>query len=77
MRTPVQCVLLRGLGTDISTEAFRCPEALFQPSIIGSNFTGVSETMYQAIQRCDEDVRRDMFKNVVLTGGSTMFKGES
>lgn len=61
--------------TVISTEAFRCPEALFQPSIIGSNYTGISETMYQAIQRCDEDVRRDMFKNVVLSGGSTMFRG--
>ena len=28
---------------------------------------------YQSIMKCDVDIRRDLYRNTVLSGGSTMF----
>jgi len=30
---------------------------------------------YESIMKCDLDIRRDLFGNVVLSGGTTMFPG--
>jgi hypothetical protein len=55
--------------------SFRAPEALFQPSFIGLEATGIHETTYNSIFKCDLDIRRDLYGNVVLSGGTTMFPG--
>ncbi len=57
----------------IGTERFKCPEVLFQPKLIGKEMQGIHEQTYQAIQKSDIDVRKDLFSNIVLSGGSTMF----
>ena len=36
---------------------------------------GIHETTYNSIMKCDVDIRRDLYENVVLSGGSTMFPG--
>jgi actin beta/gamma 1 len=59
----------------IGNERFRCPEALFQPSFLGMEQVGIHELIYQSIMRCDVDIRKDLFGNIVLSGGSTMFEG--
>jgi actin beta/gamma 1 len=59
----------------LGTERFRCPEVLFQPSLIGKESSGIHETTFQSIARSDIDIRRDLYANVVLSGGTTMFKG--
>ncbi|KAJ3124535.1 hypothetical protein HK098_001084 [Nowakowskiella sp. JEL0407] len=59
----------------IGNERFRCPEALFQPSYLGIESAGIHETVYNSIQKCDMDVRRELFGNIVLSGGSTMYPG--
>jgi actin-related protein len=59
----------------IKEERFRCPETLFKPSQIGLEETGIHEKSYQSIMKCDVDVRKDLYANVVLSGGSTMFEG--
>ncbi|KIJ49413.1 hypothetical protein M422DRAFT_777370 [Sphaerobolus stellatus SS14] len=59
----------------IGNERFRAPEALFQPSLMGLEATGIHETLYNSIQRCDLDIRRDLFQNIVLSGGTTMYPG--
>tara|TARA_B100001769_G_C21856163_1_gene463898 strand:- start:175 stop:738 length:564 start_codon:yes stop_codon:yes gene_type:complete len=59
----------------IGNERFRCPEVLFQPSLIGMETPGIHETTYNSIMRCDVDIRRDLYANIVLSGGSTMFPG--
>lgn len=43
--------------------------------MIGLSCSGISETLYNSIGKCDDDIREEMYKNVVLSGGSTMFKG--
>jgi len=59
----------------VHTERFRCPEVLFQPSLVGKEAMGIHDTTFQSIMKCDVDIRRDLFSNVVLSGGSTMMPG--
>ncbi|KAE8720411.1 Actin-3 [Hibiscus syriacus] len=59
----------------IGAERFRCPEVHFQPSLIGMEAAGIHETTYNSIMMCDVDIRKDLYGNIVLSGGSTMFPG--
>ncbi|MBA0600486.1 hypothetical protein Gorai_006673 [Gossypium raimondii] len=61
----------------IGAERFRCPEVLFQPSLIGMEAAGIHETTYNSIMKCDVDIRKDLYGNIVLSGGTTMFPGIS
>ncbi|KAJ7340758.1 actin 2 [Mycena albidolilacea] len=61
----------------IGNERFRAPEALFQPSMLGLEAQGIHEITFNSIVKCDMDIRRDLYGNVVLSGGSTMFPGIS
>lgn len=72
---------------------YRCPEALFQPSYLGSEDEGIHEMVWNTIAkyvinisainngltigecRCDIEIRRDLWSNVVVAGGSAMFRG--
>jgi len=59
----------------IANERFRCPEALLQPSFLGREHAGIHMTTYQSIMKCDIDIRKDLFSNIVMSGGSTMYPG--
>jgi len=59
----------------IGNERFRCPEVLFQPSLIGKEAAGVHDCTFQTIMKCDVDIRRDLYANIVLSGGTTMYPG--
>jgi len=58
----------------IGNERFRCPEVLFQPSFIGIEQQGVHQLTFQSIMKCDVDIRKDLYANTVMSGGTTMFK---
>jgi len=57
----------------IGAERFRCCEPLFSPNLIGKESSGIHQLTYDSIQKCDVDIRRDLYTNTVLSGGSTMF----
>jgi actin-related protein len=59
----------------IGNERFRAPEALFQPSFLGMESAGIHETTYNSIMKCDVDIRKDLYGNTVLSGGTTMYPG--
>jgi len=59
----------------IGNERFRCPEVLFQPSFIGKEASGVHDCTFQTIMKCDVDIRKDLYANIVLSGGTTMYPG--
>ena len=59
----------------IGNERFRAPEALFQPSVLGLETAGVHETTYNSIMKCDVDIRKDLYLNIVCSGGTTMYPG--
>jgi actin beta/gamma 1 len=62
-----------GCIINIGSERFRCPEVLFQPSLIGKEAVGIHECTFQTIMKCDVDIRRDLYANIVMSGGTTMF----
>jgi actin-related protein len=59
----------------VGNERFRCPEVLFQPSFIGKEAKGIDVTMFNTIGTCDVDIRKDLYANIVLSGGTTMYEG--
>ena len=59
----------------IGNERFRAPEAMFQPNFLGMESAGIHETAYNSIMKCDVDIRRDLYTNIVLSGGNSMFAG--
>merc|ERR1711971_1084009 len=59
----------------IGAERFRVPETLFQPSFIGMETQGIHKLTFDSIMKCDVDIRRDLYKNIVMSGGTTMFNG--
>ncbi|EME28953.1 Actin [Galdieria sulphuraria] len=61
----------------VGSERFRCPEVLFQPSLIGMDSEGIHAVTYESIMDCDVDMRRELYGNIVLSGGTTMFPGMS
>lgn len=59
----------------IGTEKFRAPEVLFNPTLIGLEYQGMHQCLMNSIAKCDMDIRRTMFSDIILAGGSTMFDG--
>jgi len=57
----------------IGAERFRCAEALFKPSLLGKESAGIDQLAFDSIMGCDVDIRRDLYSNTVLSGGTTMF----
>lgn len=65
-----QCACCRpGQVITIGSERFRCPEVLFTPSMVGMEAAGIDETAFNSIMKCDVDIRKDLYGNVVLSGG--------
>uniref|UniRef100_A0A8D1NQJ6 Actin related protein 1B n=1 Tax=Sus scrofa TaxID=9823 RepID=A0A8D1NQJ6_PIG len=71
----VQYLLPDGSTLDVGPARFRAPELLFQPDLIGDESEGLHEVLAFAIHKSDMDLRRTLFSNIVLSGGSTLFKG--
>ena len=61
-------------GTEVSvgSEQQLAPEVLFQPHLMGRECPSVVQVLSESIRRCDIDLRRHMYENVFLAGGSTM-----
>lgn len=60
----------------IGSERFRCPEFLFKPlEMNGKELDSIQDLTYKSIQECDVDVRRELYQNIILSGGTTMFEG--
>jgi len=59
----------------IGAERFRCPEVLFKPNFIGLEQEGIHKLTFQSIMKCDVDIRKDLYNNIVMSGGTTMFNG--
>ncbi|XP_006983405.2 alpha-centractin isoform X1 [Peromyscus maniculatus bairdii] len=70
-----QYYLPDGSTIEIGPSRFRAPELLFRPDLIGEESEGIHEVLVFAIQKSDMDLRRTLFSNIVLSGGSTLFKG--
>ncbi|GJP53630.1 hypothetical protein CLOM_g12784 [Closterium sp. NIES-68] len=65
-----------GQVVTLSNARFMCPEPLFKPSMLGKEaLVGIHELCYKSTMKCDGDIRKDLYSNIVLSGGTTMFPG--
>ncbi|ERF68865.1 Actin-like protein [Endocarpon pusillum Z07020] len=71
----VEYALPDGQKVKIGAERFRAPEILFDPALIGLEYSGVHQMVVDAIQRTDMDLRKNLYANVILSGGATLTKG--
>ncbi|KAJ3442028.1 actin cytoskeletal 2a [Anaeramoeba flamelloides] len=62
----------------LGNERFRCTEVLFQPNLLQSEkLSGVHQLVFDLIEKCDDlDLRRNLYSNIILYGGASMFKTE-
>jgi len=71
----INAVTQKPYSYDVGYERFLGPEIFFNPEIFSSDFlTPLPKVVDDTIQTCPIDVRRGLYKNIVLSGGSTMFK---
>jgi actin beta/gamma 1 len=59
----------------IGAERFRAPEVMFKPNLIGLEQEGIHKLCFTSIMKCDVDIRKDLYGNIVCSGGTTMFQG--
>jgi len=59
----------------VEAEPFKCSEPLFKPKLIGLDQIGIDKMIFESIMKCDIEMRKDLYNNIVLSGGSTMFNG--
>lgn len=66
-----------GKVIQLGTERFLAPEILFNPELVGQEYPGVHQVIVDSINRCDMDLRKSLFSNIVLSGGSTLCTGKN
>jgi actin-related protein len=64
------------LTRQLGSERFLAPEILFNPELIGQEYPGVHQVIVDSIGRADLDLRKALFGNIVLSGGSTLCTGQ-
>jgi actin len=64
-----------GQTIQLGEELFKTPEIYFDPSIRGLDEISLPTMVYQSISKLDKEIRNDLARNIILTGGSSMFRG--
>ncbi|XP_006893441.1 PREDICTED: actin, alpha skeletal muscle 2-like [Elephantulus edwardii] len=62
--------LLDGQEIELGKERFMCPEALFNPSLIGKNTLGIHMVASQSVASCKLDFWKTLYSNILLSGGT-------
>jgi len=57
----------------IGIERFRCLEIVFQPNLTGLELDGIADTTFQTVVKCVVDVCKDVYANIALSEGTTMY----
>jgi actin, other eukaryote len=62
-----------GTIVQMTTQLFQCPEALFQPSLLGfkKETLGIHNILHQKIINADINLRRYLAQSIILIGGTT------
>eukprot|EP00658_Telonema_sp_P-2_P001996 TRINITY_DN1074_c0_g1_i7.p1 TRINITY_DN1074_c0_g1~~TRINITY_DN1074_c0_g1_i7.p1 ORF type:complete len:348 (-),score=80.19 TRINITY_DN1074_c0_g1_i7:413-1420(-) len=62
-----------GTSVTVQNQIIRCPELLFRPVMDSLECKGLHELVHKTAMECDNDVRKDLFGNIVMAGGTSMF----
>ncbi|NXW64198.1 ACTL9 protein, partial [Eurystomus gularis] len=65
-----------GQTISFSKERFQCPEVLFNPPPNwGISYVGIHKMAQRSLEQLPEEIRSTLYKNILLCGGSSLFKG--
>jgi len=65
-----------GQEITIENERFRVPEGLFNPKMMGKkDVDPLPKSIFDSINACEQDIRRVLYSNIVLSGGTSSFDG--
>jgi actin len=66
-----------GSTVEVNEPRISAPEAIFKPALIkeGDETPGMHTMCQRSITECDLDIRKDLYANIILSGGSTMYEG--
>ena len=56
----------------LEKELFICPETLFDPNLTGQEIPGIPMQMYNSIMKCENEIRKELYSNIILAGGNTL-----
>lgn len=59
----------------VKDQRIRCPEVLFKPWMLNKNGKGIVKECYDSINKCDTNLRKKLYRDILLSGGNSMFKG--
>ena len=60
----------------VDSQLFECAECLFHPRThLGRDHLGIQHLICNSIRDCHIDTRRDLYANIVLSGGNTLLSG--
>ena len=74
-----------GKTIDVGVERFKACELLFNPALLEadkcsafgvqgpSELTAMQDMVTEAVGKSDADIKKDLYQNVILTGGNTLF----
>ena len=68
-------VLPDGNIITVAPNVFRCAKVLFQPNFSGQGASGVHDNSFLFNMKCDADIRKNLYANVVLSSDTTIFQG--
>ena len=66
-----------GKTIEMTSEQYEAPELLFNTSMIGRDKDGLQHLITRTLEKCEVDNRKVLASNLILAGGTTMFKGFS
>eukprot|EP00347_Sterkiella_histriomuscorum_P020200 403338712 len=64
-----------GRKLTLGKQRFQIPEALFNPSLISMESDGLHKYAFDSILKCDVEARRDLYQNIIIAGGNSLFEG--
>ena len=68
-------ILPDGNIVELGNEIYEIPESIFNPNIIEMQIDSLPQTILNSINKCDISTRKELFNNIILTGGNTFIKG--
>ena len=68
-------ILPDGNIVELGNEIYEIPESIFNPNIIEMQIDSLPQTILNSINECDISTRKELFNNIILTGGNTFIKG--
>lgn len=71
----LQCSLIDGTLLTLGDERIKVTESLFKPSLLGLETPSLSALSHSAIVHSPLDLRPELWSNIVLSGGSSLFPG--